>query len=84
MLIYVMEKSGIIKFKDDNHRKEFIENNFAYTETRDNENKGGTFPMVEISSDISILKGSQHKSTNNKTLEKLIKRLEETFFKYNF
>ena len=86
MLIYVMEKSGILKFKDEVHRKQVIENNFNYTELRDNENKGKSLPLRDISPDLSKLKSS-HKTDlnpNNRVLESLKDKITTSFFDFKF
>jgi hypothetical protein len=86
MLIYVLEKSGLLKFRDEVHRKQFIENNFNYTELRDNDNKGKSLPILDISPDLSKLKSS-HKNDitpNCKTLEILKDKLTNTFFEFEF
>jgi hypothetical protein len=84
MLIYVFEQSGLLKFKDEAHRKKFIENNFCYSEVRDNENKGKSFPMNNIASELSVIKASHQKTTNNNTLERLLKHLSNTIHNYEF
>lgn len=84
MFLYVLEQTGVIKFNSEVHRKQFIENNFYYTEVRENEHKGKTFPMLNISSDLSVIKASHHKKTNNKTLEKLLNQLLPKFDEFEF
>lgn len=84
MFLYVLEQTGVIKFNNEGHRKQFIENNFNYTEVRENEYKGKTFPMLNISSDLSVIKASHQKKTNNKSLEKLLKQLLPKFDEFEF
>jgi hypothetical protein len=86
VLLFTMEKIGLLKFNNDAHRKQFIENNFNYTELRDNDNIGKSMPIQNISPDLSKLKSS-HKSElipNNKTLEELKDMLTNSFFEYKF
>ena len=84
MFIYVLEQSGILKFIDEAHRKQFIENNFNYTEVRENENKGKFFPMPNIASELSVIKAPHQKETNNKTFEKLLNQLTNTLHEFEF
>jgi hypothetical protein len=84
MFLFVLEKSGFLKFNNDAHRIEFIENNFNYTGQENNENKGKSLPMHTINSDLAKLKGSQNKTSNDRVFQKLLERLENDFFIYKF
>ena len=65
-------------------RRLFIENNFNFTETRNNPNKGIALPMKGISSELSDFSSYAEGNSNNKTLEKLLDRLLETIHLYEF
>lgn len=75
MFLYALEQTGIIKFNDEAHRKQFIENNLYYTEVRENENKGQIFSMIDTGSDFSVIKAPHHKGTNNKSFERLLNKI---------
>lgn len=86
MLLYILEKVELLVFENDDQRKRFIESNFNFTEVRKNKNEGKSFPMIGTSSEISEFK-SRIKvdiDSNNKVLEKLLKKLTETIHLFEF
>lgn len=84
MLLYILEESGLISFSNEDNKNKFIENNFCFTEVRNNPDKGNHFPMIGISSEISKFKSRVDGESNNKTLEKLLKKLKETIHLFDF
>lgn len=76
MLIYILEKSNLLNFQNEEQRRRFIEENFCFTEMRDNNDKGKSLPMKDVSSEISKLKSYSDAESNNKVLRKLIDKLE--------
>jgi len=76
MLIYILEKSNLLNFQNEEQRRRFIEENFCFTEMRDNNDKGKSLPMKDVSSEISKLKSYSDAEANNKVLRKLIYKLE--------
>jgi hypothetical protein len=84
MLIFILEETKLIQFENNKQRRKFIENNFNYSEYRENSNQDESKPMIDVISDISRLKGPQHSKSNNKLLSKLLKELEETIHLYEF
>jgi len=76
MLIYILEKSNLLNFQNEEQRRRFIEENFCFTEMRDNNDKGKSLPMKDVSSEISKLKSYSDAEANNKVLRKLIDKLE--------
>lgn len=84
MLLYVLEQESLIEFDEDNHGRKFIENNFNFTEVRQNENNGKSFPMIGVGTEISKFKSRVDAKTNNKTLEKLLEKLNNTIHNFEF
>lgn len=84
MFLYVLEQESLIEFDDDNHRRKFIENNFNFTEVRQTENEGKPFPMIGVSSEISKFKSRVDAKSNNKTLEILLNKLNNTIHQFEF
>lgn len=84
MLIYILEKTGLLKFEIEEQISKFIENNFCFTEIRDNADKGKALLMKDVRSEISKLRGTQHSDSNNKLLEKLLVKLNETIHLFEF
>jgi hypothetical protein len=84
MFLYILEQSDLLMFESDEQRRKFIEANFCFTEMRDNSDKGKSLPMRDISSDISKL-GAKHLSEpNNKTLDKLLNKLNDSIHLFEF
>lgn len=84
MLVYILEKTKLIKFENEEQISKFIESNFCFTEIRDNADKGKSLPMKDVRSEISKLRGGQHSESNNKILEKLLNKLNETIHLFEF
>ncbi|MGZ0014827.1 hypothetical protein [Yeosuana sp. AK3] len=84
LFLYVLEQYNLIEFENDVQRRKFIENNFNFTEVRNNENKDKIFPMVGVSSEISNFKSYINIKSNNKLLKKLLDKLETTIYQYKF
>lgn len=75
MFIYILEKSNLLNFQNEEQRRRFIEENFCFTEMRDNDDNGKPFPMKDINSELSILKSYSKSEINNKALRKLLDKL---------
>jgi hypothetical protein len=84
MFLYILEQVNLLEFESIEQRRLFIENNFNFTETRNNPNKGIALPMKGISSELSDFSSYTEGNSNNKTLEKLLDRLLETIHLYEF
>ena len=84
MLLFILEQENLLEFESIEQRRLFIENNFNFTETRNNPNKGQALPLKGISSELSDFISYTEGDSNNKTLEKLLKRLLETIHQYEF
>lgn len=86
MFLYVLEQNNLMTFDSDDQRRKFIENNFNFTEVRKNEMEGTALPMKGTSSEISTFRSTikSDVNSNNKTLEKLLKRLNETIHIFEF
>lgn len=84
LLLYVMEKEGLIEFESERQRIKFLESNFNYTEVRKNKNFDKAFPMAGVNSEISALKASHEANSNNKLLEKVLTKLNETIHMHQF
>ncbi|WP_396150885.1 hypothetical protein [Flavobacterium sp.] len=84
MLLYILEQEHLLEFESIEHRRLFIESNFNFTETRNNVNQGNPFPMKGISSELSDFSSYTERASNNKTLEKLLKKLNETIHLFEF
>lgn len=84
IFIYVLEKSGIISFANEEHRRVFIEDNFSYTELRKNENEGRKLEMINVNSDIAKVKGGHHSDENNNTLGRMVKNFIQIFEDFKF
>lgn len=84
MLLYILEQERLLEFESIEHRRLFIESNFNFTETRNNTNNGNAYPMKGISSELSDFSSYTEMTSNNKTLEKLLKKLNETIHLFEF
>jgi hypothetical protein len=84
MFLYILEQVNLLEFESIEQRRLFIENNFNFTETRNNPNKGNALPMKGISSELSDFSSYAEGDSNNKTLEKLLNKLQETIHQYEF
>jgi len=86
MLLYILEQNKLIEFEDDNQRRKFIENNFNFTEVRNNNNEGKPLPMIGINSEISKFRSLDRDElkSNNKTLNSLLERLNNTIYEFKF
>ena len=86
IFLYGLEKSGVLKFASDSHREKFIENNFNYTEMRNNADKGKSLPIQGVKHDFPKLKSTHKDDTipNNKVLENLKDKLTEGFLDFKF
>ncbi|MFZ4614472.1 MAG: hypothetical protein ACOYNH_12400 [Bacteroidia bacterium] len=84
MLIYIMEKTNLICFENEQHRNNFLENNFNYIETRKNENFNMVLELKGVNSEFSKLKGLHNSDSNNATLKRLQKKLMETLLDFEF
>lgn len=84
MLIYILEKTNLLKFESEEQISKFIESNFCFTEIRDNADKGKALQMKDVRSEISKLRGGQHSESNNKILEKLLNKLNDTIHLFEF
>lgn len=84
MLLYILEQEHLLEFESIEHRRLFIESNFNFTETRKNPNNGNALPMKGISSELSDFSSYTERASNNKTLEKLLKKLNETIHLFEF
>jgi hypothetical protein len=84
MFLFVLEQENLLEFESIEQRRLFIENNFNFTETRSNPNKGQALPLKGISSELSDFSSYVEGDSNNKTLEKLLKKLLETIHQYEF
>lgn len=85
MLIYILEQENLLKFDNDIQRRKFIENNFNYTEMRENaSNFGEAREMIGIGKEFTNFSAYTEAKTNNKTLEKLLKKLNETIHLFEF
>jgi hypothetical protein len=85
MLLYILEKENLLKFDNDIQRKKFIENNFNYTEMRENaSNFGEAREMIGIGKELTNLSAYTEAETNNKTLEKLLKKLNDSIHLFEF
>jgi len=84
MLLYILEKTGLLKFESEEQISKFIENNFCFTEIRDNADKGKALLMKDVRSEISKLRARLNSDSNNKLLEKLLVKLNETIHLFEF
>jgi hypothetical protein len=86
VFLYTLEKSGILKFDNDSHREKFIENNFNYFETRNNEFNNMARPIQGTKHDFPKIKSYNRDvvNKNNKVLTKLKDMLNEGFLEFNF
>jgi hypothetical protein len=78
MLLYVLEEVSLLKFENNSHKINFIEQNFNFTEVRKNEFIGEPFPMKGIRSEYSKFNSNDKNEiiSNNKTLETLFKKFK--------
>ena len=86
LLFYTLEKTGLLAFENDVQRNKFIENNFNYTEIRENANKGKTFEIKSVNEEISKLKSSVPKQlkSNYSSKEELLSSIYEQIHNYDF
>lgn len=86
MLLYILEEVNLLKFDNNTQRKNFIEQNFNFTEVRNNESYGKSFPMAGIQSEYSKFNSNDKDElkSNNKTLENLSKRMNNVFETFEF
>ncbi len=84
MFLFILEQENLLEFESIEQRRLFIENNFNFTETRSNPNKGQALPLKGISSELSNFSSYVEGDSNNKTLEKLLIKLQETIHLYEF
>jgi hypothetical protein len=78
MLLYVLEEVSLLKFENNTHKINFIEQNFNFTEVRKTEFFGKPFPMKGTNSEYSKFRSDDKNEiiSNNKTLETLIKKFK--------
>jgi hypothetical protein len=84
MFLFVLEEQQLLEFESIEHRRLFIEKNFNFTETRNNSNHGKSLPMKGVSSELADFNSYTEGTSNNKTLEKLLKKLQDTIHLYQF
>jgi hypothetical protein len=84
MFLYILEQTELLKFEGEEQRRKFIEGNFCFTEVRNNADNGKAFPMIGTSSEISNFKSRVDAMSNNKTLEKLLEKLNKTIHLFEF
>nr|WP_315188640.1 hypothetical protein [uncultured Flavobacterium sp.] len=84
MLIFLLEEHKIIEFKDEHHRKIFIEYNFQFKELRKNKKEGSILPMKGVGSELSKFKSIAEIISNNKTLENLQEKLKVAIEYFEF
>ena len=85
MLLYILEKTGLLKFESEDQISKFVENNFCFTEIRENAgNNGKVSPIKDVRSEISVLRARHKSDINNKVLEKLLKKLNDTIHLFEF
>lgn len=87
MLLFLLEQKNLLKFDNDVQKKKFIENNFNYTEMRENkDNFEEPCELIGIGKDFTnfISNDNSDINSNNKTLELLLKKLDETIHEYQF
>lgn len=86
MLLYIFEEVNLLKFDNNAQRKNFIEQNLNFTEVRNNESYGKSFPMAGIQSEYSKFNSNDRDElkSNNKTLENLSKRMNSIFETFEF
>lgn len=85
MLIYILEQENLLKFDDVIQRRKFIENNFNYTEMRENaSNFGETLEMKGIGKEFSNFDSYTEGEKNNAILKKLEQKLKDTILMFEF
>ncbi|MGL2999434.1 hypothetical protein [Flavobacterium sp. RSSB_23] len=86
MLLYILEEINLLKFDNNAQRKNFIEQNFNFTEVRNNESYGKSFPITDIKSEYSRFNSidKDELKSNNKTLENLSKKLITIIDEFKF
>lgn len=86
MLLYILEEINLLKFDNNAQRKNFIEQNFNFTEVRNNESYGKSFPITDIKSEYSKFNSidKNELKSNNKTLENLSKKLITIIDEFKF
>lgn len=84
MLLFILEEQQLLEFESIEHRRLFIEKNLNFTETRKNSNYGKSLPMKGVSSELADFNSYAEGVSNNKTLEKLLKKLEDSIHLYKF
>ena len=86
MLLYVLEEVNLLKFENNTHKINFIEQNFNFTEVRNNEFFGKSFPMKGTNSEYSKFRSNDRDEikSNNKTLESLFKKFSDIIDSFEF
>lgn len=86
MLLFLLEEEKLLKFENNTHRRNFIEQNFNFTEVRNNESYGKTFPMAGTISEYSKFRSDNRDEikSNNKTLDSLFKRFNDIIETFEF
>lgn len=86
MLLYVLEEVNLLKFENNTHKINFIEQNFNFTEVRNNEFIGKPFPMKGTNSEYSKFRSDDRNEikSNNKTLDSLFKRFSDIIDSFEF
>lgn len=86
MFLYILEEVNLLKFENTTQRKSFIEQNFNFTEVRNNEFYGKSFPMTGIQSEYSKFNSDNKDEikSNNKTLENISKKLTTIIEEFEF
>lgn len=86
MLLYVLEEVKLLKFENNTHKINFIEQNFNFTEVRNNEFIGKPFPMKGTNSEYSKFRSDDRNEikSNNKTLDSLFKRFSDIIDSFEF
>ena len=86
MLLYILEEVNLLKFENNTHKINFIEQNFNFTEVRNNEFFGKSFPMKGTNSEYSKFRSNDRDEikSNNKTLESLLKKFSDIIDSFEF
>jgi hypothetical protein len=86
MFLFILKKLNLIEYEDKQEIR-FIQNNFNYTELRENNSKfNKPCPMIGVRTEISNFESNDNATIkgNNKTLEILLKKFKETIHMYEF
>jgi len=84
MLIYILEQTGLLTFEGEEQIHKFIERNFCFTEIRNNTDNGKATHMKDVGSEISKLRAGHNSDSNNKVLDKLLNKLNDTIHLFEF